>query len=216
MHLNIKISKMEKLIKNHERNLKNEFENKFINEDDSLYDNIINESYLLNNNNEAFNFITSFFSYFKLFISIFYEFCVSYSKNRNNFLNNLQIIFYTIICYFGFALSFESNSNISTNLIISAYFRNKNYTRITYEQVLENEKRFKNQKPLINNENDVFKGYNENIFTFNNILISLLCFFGLFLVIKITVKTKIKNLILFNLFSIYIFFYLVKNFYKKA
>ena len=206
---------MEKLIKNHERNLKNEFENKFINEDDSLYDNIINESYLLNNNNEAFNFITSFFSYFKLFISIFYEFCVSYSKNRNNFLINLQIIFYTIICYFGFALSFESNSNISTNLIISAYFRNKNYTRITYEQVLENEKRFKNQKPLINNENDVFKGYNENIFTFNNILISLLCFFGLFLVIKITVKTKIKNLILFNLFSIYIFFYLVKNFYKK-
>ena len=50
MHINIKITKMEKLIKNHDRTLKNEFEKKYINEDDSLYDNIINESYLLNNN----------------------------------------------------------------------------------------------------------------------------------------------------------------------
>ena len=204
---------MEKLIKNHERILKDEFEKKYVNEDDSLYDNIISESYLLNNNNEAYNFITSFFSILKLFISFFYDYCLYYSKNRNNSLNNLQIIFYTIICYFGFVLSFESNSNISTNLIISAYFRNRNYTRITYEQILENEKKL--TKPLKNNEDDIPKGYNENIFSFYNILLSLFCFVLLLLVIKLTIKARIKNFIFFNLLGIYIFFNLVKNFYKK-
>ena len=52
------------------------------------------------------------------------------------------------------------------------------------------------------------------MFTFNNILISLFCFFGLFLIIKLTFKARIKNFIFFNIFGIYIFFYLVKSLYK--
>ena len=203
---------MEKLIKNHERILKNQNENKYVNEEDSLYNNIIEESYLLNNNNEAFNFIDSFFSYFKLIFTFFYDCCNSCPKSRNNFLNNIQIFFYTIICYFGLVLSFESNSNISTNLIISAYFANTNYTSVTYEQILENGKKL--NKSRNNSENNDLKEYNENMFTFNNILISLFCFFGLFLIIKLTFKARIKNFIFFNIFGIYIFFYLVKSLYK--
>ena len=203
---------MEKLIKNHERILKNQNENKYVNEEDSLYNNIIEESYLLNNNNEAFNFIDSFFSYFKLIFTFFYDCCNSCSKSRINFLNNIQIFFYTITCYFGLVLSFESNSNISTNLIISAYFANTNYTSVTYEQILENGKKL--NKSRNNSENNDLKEYNENMFTFNNILISLFCFFGLFLIIKLTFKARIKNFIFFNIFGIYIFFYLVKSLYK--
>ena len=203
---------MEKLIKNHARILKNQNENKYVNEEDSLYNNIIEESYLLNNNNEAFNFIDSFFSYFKLIFTFFYDCCNSCSKSRNNFLNNIQIFFYTITCYFGLVLSFESNSNISTNLIISAYFANTNYTSVTYEQILENGKKL--NKSRNNSENNDLKEYNENMFTFNNILISLFCFFGLFLIIKLTFKARIKNFIFFNIFGIYIFFYLVKSLYK--
>jgi hypothetical protein len=203
---------MEKLIKNHERILKNQNENKYINEEDSLYNNIIEESYLLNNNNEAFNFIDSFFSYFKLIFTFFYDCCNSCSKSRINFLNNIQIFFYTITCYFGLVLSFESNSNISTNLILSAYFANTNYTSVTYEQILENGKKL--NKSRNNSENNILKEYNENMFTFNNILISLFCFFGLFLIIKLTFKARIKNFIFFNIFGIYIFFYLVKSLYK--
>ena len=203
---------MEKLIKNHERILKNQNENKYVNEEDSLFNNIIEESYLLNNNNEAFNFIDSFFSYFKLIFTFFYDYCNSCSKSRNNFLNNIQIFFYTITCYFGLVLSFESNSNISTNLIISAYFANTNYTSVTYDQILENGKKL--NKSRKNSENNDLKEYNENMFTFNNILISLFCFFGLFLIIKLTFKARIKNFIFFNIFGIYIFFYLVKSLYK--
>ena len=203
---------MEKLIKNHELILKNQNENKYVNEEDSLYNNIIEESYLLNNNNEAFNFIDSFFSYFKLIFTFFYDCCNSCSKSRNIFLNNIQIFFYTITCYFGLVLSFESNSNISTNLIISAYFANTNYTSVTYEQILENGKKL--NKSRNNSENNDLKEYNENMFTFNNILISLFCFFGLFLIIKLTFKARIKNFIFFNIFGIYIFFYLVKSLYK--
>ena len=203
---------MEKLIKNHERILKNQNENKYVNEEDSLYNNIIEESYLLNNNNEAFNFIDSFFSYFKLIFTFFYDCCNSCSKSRINFLNNIQIFFYTITCYFGLVLSFESNSNISTNLILSAYFANTNYTSVTYEQILENGKKL--NKSRNNSENNILKEYNENMFTFNNILISLFCFFGLFLIIKLTFKARIKNFIFFNIFGIYIFFYLVKSLYK--
>ena len=203
---------MEKLIKNHERILKNQNENKYVNEEDSLYNNIIEESYLLNNNNEAFNFIDSFFSYFKLIFTFFYDCCNSCSKSRINFLNNIQIFFYTITCYFGLVLSFESNSNISTNLILSAYFANTNYTSVTYEQILENGKKL--NKSRNNSENNDLKEYNENMFTFNNILISLFCFFGLFLIIKLTFKARIKNFIFFNIFGIYIFFYLVKSLYK--
>ena len=203
---------MEKLIKNHERILKNQNENKYVNEEDSLYNNIIEESYLLDNNNEAFNFIDSFFSYFKLIFTFFYDCCNSCSKSRINFLNNIQIFFYTITCYFGLVLSFESNSNISTNLILSAYFANTNYTSVTYEQILENGKKL--NKSRNNSENNDLKEYNENMFTFNNILISLFCFFGLFLIIKLTFKARIKNFIFFNIFGIYIFFYLVKSLYK--
>jgi hypothetical protein len=77
---------MEKLIKNHERILKNQIEKESKNEEDSLYNNIIEESYLLKNNNEAFNFIDSFFSYLKLIFSFFYDCCNSCSKSRKNFL----------------------------------------------------------------------------------------------------------------------------------
>ena len=132
---------------------------------------------------------------------------ISYSNYINYFLYQIQINFLTIIFIIGFVLSFDinSNSNISTNLIISAYFDKNNYTRVTYEQVLENEK---NGIKYINVDK-------ENDFSFEKILISILCFFALLIFIKLIIKSRIKNFIFFNSFGLYITFHLTQYFYKN-
>ena len=205
---------MEKLIKYYEKIFENELNyEKNINEEETIYNNITKDSNFLNNNNDAFNFLFWLFSYIKLFIYLLYECLISFLKNANYFLNQIQIFFCVMIFYFGLVFCFESNSNISTNLIISAYFHKKNYTRITYEEVLENgKKRIKLENNINNNE--MIEEYDENIFSWQKILISFLCSFLIFLVIKLTIKARIKNFISFNLFAMYISFNLVKKFYK--
>ena len=149
------------------------------------------------------------FSYFNLLIYSLYDCFISLSKYSKYFLYQVEISFITIVFIFRLVLSFDtnSNSNISTNLIISAYFNKNNFTRITYEEVIENEKRgniFINE----NNENIV-------IFSFNKILIGFLSIFVAFIVIKLTLNSKIKNFIIINLGGMYSSFYFVKYLYKN-
>ena len=186
---------------------------KYIIEEDSTYNNYTKDSNFLNNNNDAFNCLFCFFSCCKVFIYLLHECLISFLKNVNCFLNQIQIFFCVVILYFRLVFCFESNSNISTNLIISAYFHKKNYTHITYEEVLENGKKIIKLENNINN-NEIIEEYDENIFSFQKILISFLCSFLLFLVIKLTIRARIKNFISFNLFAMYISFNLVTRFYK--
>ena len=133
---------MEKFIKYLEILFENDNDQKQTNKDDEgfSYNNIHDEFGHLDNNNDALDFLISSFSYFKLFISSFYNFFISFNEYSKYISNQIQIILFTIILTFRLVLSIEINSNISTNLIISAYFYKKNITRITYEKVLENEK----------------------------------------------------------------------------
>ena len=205
---------MEKFIKYLEILFENDNDQKPTNKDDEgfSYNNIHDECGHLDNNNDALDFLISSFSYFKLFISSFYNFFISFNEYSKYISNQIQIILFTIILTFRLVLSIEINSNISTNLIISAYFYKKNITRITYEKVLENEKN--GIKFIQKEEEELIEENKENIFSLNKILISILCFFILFLVIKFTRKKKIKNFICFNLFGIYILLHIVKNLYK--
>ena len=191
-----------------EKIFENELNEKEINNEESLNDKNKNDIYSFNNNNDAFNFLFSMFSYFNLFIYSLYDCVISFSEFSKYLLYQVEISFFTIIFILGLVLSFDTNtnSNIPTNLIISAYFYKKNYTRITYEQIVENEK--KGITIIKENEEDI------NIFTFDKILISCLCFFGVFLIIKLTINSRIKNFICINSIGMYASFKLVTYLYK--
>ena len=191
-----------------EKIFENELNEKYMDDEESLNDKNKNEFYSLNNNNDAFNFLFSMLSYFNLFINSLHDCVISFSEYSKYFLYQVEISFFTIIFIFRLVFSFDtnSNSNIPTNLIISAYFNKRNYTRITYEQVVENEK-----KGIV-----FIKEIDENIniFSFEKILISFLCLFVVFLIIKLTINSRIKNFISINLFGMYASFKLVNYFYK--
>ena len=191
-----------------EKIFENELNEKDINNEEFLNNKNKNEFYSFNNNNDAFNFLFSMFSYFNLFIYSLYDCVISFSEFSKYLLYQVEISFFTIIFILGLVLSFDTNtnSNIPTNLIISAYFYKKNYTRITYEQIVENEK--KGITIIKENEEDI------NIFTFDKILISCLCLFGVFLIIKLTINSRIKNFIFINSIGMYASFKLVKYLYK--
>ena len=191
-----------------EKIFENELNEKYMDDEESLNDKNKNEFYSLNNNNDAFNFLFSMLSYFNLFINSLHDCVISFSEYSKYFLYQVEISFFTIIFIFRLVFSFDtnSNSNIPTNLIISAYFNKRNYTRITYEQVVENEKK----GIVFIKENDE----NINIFSFEKILISFLCLFVVFLIIKLTINSRIKNFISINLFGMYASFKLVNYFYK--
>ena len=192
-----------------EKIFENELNEKDTNNDEFLNNKNKNDIYSFNNNNDALNFLFSMFSYFNLFIYSLYDCVISFSEFSKYFLYQVEISFFTIIFILGLVLSFDtnSNSNIPTNLIISAYFYKKNYTRITYEQIEENEK--KGNTFIKENEEDI------NIFTIDKILISCLCFFGVFLIIKLTINSRIKNFICINSIGMYASFKLVKYLYKE-
>jgi hypothetical protein len=199
---------MEKIMKYFEKIFENELNEKDINNEEFLNSKNKNEFYSFNNNNDAFNFLFSMLSYFNLFIYSLYDCVISFSEFSKYLLYQVEISFFTIIFILGLVLSFDTNtnSNIPTNLIISAYFYNKNYTRITYEQIAENEK--KGIAIIKENEEDI------NIFTFDKILISCLCLFGVFLIIKLTIISRIKNFVFINSIGMYASFKLVKYLYK--
>ena len=188
----------------------NESNEKSINDKETFQDIYKNETFFLSNNNDVFNFLDSLLTFFNLFIFSLYDLFISFTKNIKEFFYQIEIIFLTVIFTFGFVYSFdnESNSNISTNLIISAYFSKKNYTRITCGKIIE----------VKRNDISFEKENNEkmNIFlSLDKILISIICFLFAFLIIKLTINSRFKNFVIFNSLGFYISFNLVQYLYKN-
>jgi deoxyhypusine synthase len=67
-----------------------------------------------------------------------------------HFLYKLQFILLLQVFLFSFIATFEENSNISTDLIISAYFPKNHITRISYDLIKEEE-----NKKLEKNINEI-------------------------------------------------------------
>ena len=188
----------------------NELNKKSINDKETFQDIYKYETFFLSNNNDVFNFLDSLLTFFNLFIFALYDLFLSFTKNIKEFFYQIEIIFLTVIFTFGFVYSFdnESNSNISTNLIISAYFSKKNYTRITCGKIIE----------VKRNDISFEKENNEkmNIFlSLDKILISIICFLFAFLIIKLTINSRFKNFVIFNSLGFYISFNLVQYLYKN-
>ena len=117
------------------------------------------------NNNDAFVFLATIFVYFKLFIISFYESFLAYISILSNYFFKLQNILLLTLFLFSFVVTFQDNSNITTDLIISAYFPNRNITRITQDMLLQ--KKIKNEKIFqFSNDNNII---NINITNYYNL-----------------------------------------------
>ena len=113
---------------------------------------------IYNNNNDAFNFLLTTFLYFKLFIFYFYDFLISSLSTVKHFCYKIQYILLLTIFLFTFVKTFEENKNITTDLIISAYFQNfpqRNLTWIIQEMLEEKEKKNTNKSLIYNNSNNL-------------------------------------------------------------
>ena len=139
-----------------------------INDEDSSFSKQISYQNFLYNNNDAFNFILTTFMYFKLFIYSICDCLKSYLSAMNHFLYQFQFTLLICLFLFSFVISFEDNSYISSNLMISAYFRKGNITRITHEMILEKEQKNSNIIQLTNNDNKVINVNINNYKEYNN------------------------------------------------
>jgi len=128
---------------------------------------------LYKNNNDTFKIFISTFSKLKLFTLSFWDCFISYISSMRHFLYKLQFILLLQVFLFSFIATFEENANISTDLIISAYFPKNHITRISYDIIKEeeNEKLEKNRKMNIKdniNNDDFPSSCNENVIFFDN------------------------------------------------
>ena len=112
------------------------------------------------NNNDTFDIFLSLISYLKYFISSSYNSIINYLQLFHLFIFRFHFLILLIFMFFTFALTLDNNSRIPTKLIISAYFRNKEITRISYDKLLEKERENKKTKVLKMNYDDYQKLYN--------------------------------------------------------
>ena len=94
-----------------------------------------NKYFSYKNNNDTLNILLSTFSKFKSLILYLYNCFVSYISVMNNFIYHLEMILLIIVFLFSFVITYEDNSEIPTDLIISAYFPKYRITSISYEMI---------------------------------------------------------------------------------
>ena len=88
------------------------------------------------NNNDTLNFVSKIFEFLESNIYSFCQCFLNSMKSFNRTFYKIQYILLIMTLLFTFVYSFEDNSNISTNLIVSAYFPNSSHlTHIMYENV---------------------------------------------------------------------------------
>jgi hypothetical protein len=134
----------------------------------NIYSDVINEESIPikndnvdnNNNNDTLTFISNIFVFLESNIYSLYKYLINNLPKYHRAFYKLQFIFFIINLLFAFVYSFEENSNISTHLIVSAYFPNcQHLTYVKYEKVIDfhlkkNEKKTtKFIKKAINNTN---------------------------------------------------------------
>ena len=117
------------------------------------------------NNNDTLNFVINILLFLKSNLFSLYKYIMYHFPSFIRTFYKIQYIMFIIFLLFSFAYTLEDNSNISTNLIFSAYF--KTSTRLTYfrydkllmlEHKIQEKKKKKiiinKNKEIINNNND--------------------------------------------------------------
>ena len=108
---------------------------------------------LYDSNNDTLDIILNVSIYLKFYIFSFYELLLSYIFSLKNKIYKIEFIFVILSLLFSCVLTFD-NSDISSNLIINAYFPRNKLTRLSYNML-------KDKK--IDNTNNVKKKSKENI-----------------------------------------------------
>ena len=114
----------------------------------NIFPDIINEEFIPskncksnNNNNDTLNFIANIFLFIESHIYSLYEYLINYLPSFHRTFYKIQY-FFIILLLFTCVYSFEenSNSNISTNFIVSAYFPTSSHlTHIEYDNIINYE-----------------------------------------------------------------------------
>ena len=112
------------------------------------------------NNNDTLNFVSKIFEFLESSIYSFCQYFLNSMKSFNRTFYKIQYILLIMTLLFTFVNSFEDNSNISTNLIVSAYFHNCSHlTHIMYENIQKSfnktQKKISIKKNDINNNNNL-------------------------------------------------------------
>ena len=124
---------------------------KIFEDDNNSEEENANEENFVYDNNDGINFILTIFLYFKLLICSIYEYLVSYLSTMKHFLYQLQFTLLLIVFLFSFVVTFEENYNISTDIIVNAYFTKNNMTYITQDMILEKENKINNENKIKEN-----------------------------------------------------------------
>lgn len=133
-----------------------------------------------NNNNDAFNFLINIFIFIESNIYSLHKYLINFLPLFNRTFYKIQYIFLIITLLSTFVYSLEDNSNITTNLILSAYFPTSthityaNYDRIakTYNKTKQIKGK-KTETSYISNKNSdineyLIKQYSKSNITYKN------------------------------------------------
>ena len=133
----------------------------------NIVSNNINEEFTpkkntnIDNNNDTLNFISNIFLFLESHIYSLYEYIINSLPKYHRTFYKIQFIFLIINLLFTFVYSFEDNSNIPTNLIVSAYFSaSPHLTYIKYDKIIniqnkaQQKEKIKIIKKINNNKQD--------------------------------------------------------------
>jgi len=181
--------------------------------------------------------IDTFFTY--LFSSIF--FCIQTLFSKKNFFVP-KMCFYSL--FITLLFSFSQSQNITTELIINAYFNKSNIIHISYDQLIKSsQKKYENKYKRNNahenayyennkdnycseeydnnysdrNLNDEFdtEFYLFNIIPVRRIFVTFTAFFLLYLTIKLTYISKISKIFIVNLFGMFLTYKFLSYLYSS-
>ena len=113
-----------------------------------------------NNNNDTFKFIINTFLFIESNIYSIYKYLIKNLPSFNRTFYKIQYMFLITTLVFTFVYSLEDYPNITTNLIVSAYFRTcKHITYVSYDKIGKIEKKIQQnnkKKNVINKNNNIF------------------------------------------------------------
>ena len=133
-----------------------------------------------NNNNDAFNFLINIFIFIESNIYSLHKYLINYLPSFNRIFYKIQNIFLIFTLLSTFVYSLEDNSNITTNLIVSAYFQTSTHiTYANYDGIVKTYNKTQQIKPkkaitsYISNKNTdnnkyITKQYSKSNITFKN------------------------------------------------
>ena len=190
-----------------------------------------------NNNNDTLNFISKVLSFIEFIVDKLYNYLLYYSPSFILKLYRIQYILLISLLLFSFIHCFENNSNISTKLILSAYFPKvkkviyfNNKELDEFQNTIQEKEKFRkdiNDKSAENeiieneiNDSNNDEAINEEIYLFfiipiKSFTLSIISISFLILLLKLEIFSKLCDLFIFNLICVFLVDNTIKVLYNN-